>query len=265
MSTATSEVFFNKKPSSNEIILSASTWQYIGSGTYNKVYKSTTQLCLYINDQYIIDYWVFKKPKNSGIALEDPSPVNDKDRAIRIWNEIYPLKPAISYKKGWLLPYLGNIQPTDRQITNEIINIYKKTRRIVADGCGKGNFKLVNDKAYCVDVDIALRRGSISSDSFIEDIHPLSHKSDFLVYWLYFTNNNGKQTVATIKTLLYLEQQVAAIDIKDQHINYDLIEYLHRHRLGKLSIDKDILDELNTKTEVEISKMEPGVTIEYSL
>ncbi len=57
-------------------------------------------------------------------------------------------------------PYRGNEPAPDAAIQLAILDIYRKTRELVKDGCGKNNFLMFNGKAYCVDVDL-MRNGGV--------------------------------------------------------------------------------------------------------
>lgn len=186
-------------------------WLALGNGNYNKVWKSNfdTPQAL-VSDEPHQGPWVLK------YAILDANPVNnamnDKERAIRIWNEVNKdLPKAGLHKLGWVSPYLENSRPaTDAEITAKVIEIFMETKRIIVDAAVKGNFLTDNTtgKVHLVDVDLALkRRDSVASINFHN-----KYKNSYSFFDDRFKQNTPK-TSETIKNLLYLEDNLSANDI----------------------------------------------------
>ena len=136
-----------------------------------------------------------------------------------------------------MAPYLGNTPASDEQIAEKIIDIYRRTRTIVADAAAKGNFVLYNGDVVCIDMDHAFRRGSFASNLYM-DIDDIDYK-----YFLRSCSESGKPiTVSVIKTLYYLEEQLDTTMLDNKYLSIKIIDILHEYRRNKLSISIDILD-----------------------
>lgn len=200
----------NMKPEEVQAILATTTWDYVGEGTFNKTYVSKTPLTI---DGHTV-YWVKKIPK------EHRSEFSKNERAVRKWNAIHPDTPAYAATEGvWVAPYFGNTPAPDALIADAVIQIYRRTRNLLIDACGKENFLLYKNEAKCVDVDIALRRGSVVSDSYC------SRSLDS--YLSGYARGGRPLTVSTIRTLLYLEEHLTPDEIKDEYITPAFIKRLH--------------------------------------
>ena len=149
-----------------EVLLGKIKWIKLGRGNYNKVFFTAEKFDI----DKLPTQWVCKKP----IRKEDePYPLNDPERACRKWQEINPDFPAYlsPNKHLWFMPYLGTGNASDELTAHAIIDIYRRTGNIIADGGIISNFvKLDNDVVVCVDVDLAVRRNSISSELFFNEV-----------------------------------------------------------------------------------------------
>ncbi|MFA6302901.1 MAG: hypothetical protein WC627_07185 [Legionella sp.] len=186
-------------------------WLALGNGNYNKVWKSNfdTPQAL-VSEEPHQGPWVLKYP----ITDENPvnNAMNNKDRAIRLWNDINKdLPKAGLHKLGWVAPYLENSRPaTDTEIAVKVIEIFIKTRRIVVDAAITGNFLTDNTTGtvHLVDVDLALRRrDSVASINFHK-----KYKNRYSFFNEGFQRTMPK-TLETIKNLFYLEDNLSASDI----------------------------------------------------
>ncbi len=126
--------------------------QPIGSGSYNRTYRTASSIT--INGYHGI--WVVKCPIND-------HPLSKNKRATRKWNEIHtkPEERAYLLTGGrWLAPYRGRTLAPDQAVQTALLKIYLKTRQVVRDGSGEGNFLWDNDEreAYLVDVDQTRKR-----------------------------------------------------------------------------------------------------------
>jgi hypothetical protein len=114
-------------------------WKYYASGEYNNVYVSQDKTL------------VFKRPKhNDGTDLQE--------RAVRLWNEINPDMRAYIEDEGWVCPFIKGDDATDEEASEELVNIYNKTGRILLDAVVPGNIiKTPDDRLVCVDIGLALQ------------------------------------------------------------------------------------------------------------
>ena len=202
-------------------IIDSTKWNELGAGSYNKAYVSEKPLTI----SGYTGLWVLKKPLP--VVHKISLLMNNKTRAVRKWNLLNPLFPAIECEDGWLAPYIGDVEASDQQVANKVIDIYLRTRIILVDACSKCNFLMHLGEVVCIDVDLSLRRGSVASDEFTISVLPIE-SLEFFKYWL----ERGKYiTVSIIKTLLYLEEYLDEADIKDSYISFKV--------LGKLNVLRD--------------------------
>ena len=212
------------------VIQTQKIWKPLKSGTFNDVCVSVDTFT--INEKK--GNWVLKTPKTiSGFPDEDYyAPelyLNYSARAIRKWNELNPNHPAYQYGASWVAPYLGNIQATDDQIAIKLIDIYLRTRNIIIDAPGSRNFIYFEGETYCVDVDQALRRGSIVSDNYYTKNATLASHT---IYFVECEQEGYLKTVDVIKTLVYLEQYLQPDEIKDEYLNLRMISLLSDFRIN---------------------------------
>lgn len=230
-------------------------WKKLGEGTFNITYLSEEPFSWNIDGQNYFQRWVMKTRK-----CDDD--LNDTKRAVRLWNLINPNTPAalISEKKSWIAPYMGNTPASDLLIARELIEIYKRTRRVIMDGCGNGNMLLVDDEAFCIDVDQAFGRDSpVSKDGFKD----IGYKA-FDEYWRRYSRGYGSKpkSINVIRTLHYLEQYLKPFDIQNKYLTETSIKRLNLFRLNKLVISKDDLSMASILSDAEFkhyfSKRQPS-------
>ena len=123
-------------------------WTKLGRGTYNQAYLS--------DDKKLV-----LKIQREDLKLVD-IPMDLPERSVRIWNEVNPDFPAFIAKTknwtGWICPYISGVKPTDKEISDCIIDIFNKTGRIVEDAAGRDNFKKTPEgRVVCIDIGIALQ------------------------------------------------------------------------------------------------------------
>lgn len=174
--------------------MSKTEWYIIGKGGYNLVWYSAQPFAYPVGGKK--QKWVFKQ------LIPGANDITSKpDRAVRVFNEInsYSHPVAFVYEKGWVLPYYGSSGASDQQSAKALAEIYRKSKRIVVDACGKGNMLFHKKKVVCVDTDLGLKRGSLVSHAYWKE-----HKEDFPAYWDEH-HKTSPLTVETIKALKYLE------------------------------------------------------------
>lgn len=222
-------------PEELKIIIGSTGWSPLGNGTYNEVLVSQKDITI----EGYTGKWVFKVPNGCYIS--------ESARAVRKWNKLNPDYPAFKAKTGWVAPYLGNTPASDRQISEKLIDIYRKTREIIADaGARRGNnFLLHQGEVVCIDVDHAFRRNSIATRRL--DAANDTNYDGFLsrcAVWL-------PLTITVIKALFYLEKNLSDNDIQDKYITASIIEKLPVFWHEKKTINVRIMDTLSEITGVD--------------
>ncbi len=213
-----------------QALIEQTQWSPLGAGSFNTAQTSNTELTI----GGYTGRWVLKKPKD---ALE----YNEIGRAVRKWNLLNPEFPAYQTQKGWLVPYLGRIQASDKQIAEKLVEIYQRTGEIIADACVQHNFLVYQGKVVCVDVDYALRRGSFTSENFFHDDALIK---DLLYCITNYADNHGKPNTARItQGLLYLEQQLPNY-AKHQEITLRMAYWLYWFYEAKEPLTKELMETL---------------------
>lgn len=222
----------------------------VSAGTYNTVFVSEDLLT--INGRTSL--WIKKIPKimrgeqaNTIDAIDEA--MNESLRAVRKWNDLNPGLTAYPIDGGWIAPYLGSTPASDEQIAEKLIEIYQRTRNILLDACGSMNFLVYEHETICVDVDQSMRRGSIASDNYLNQIGLYQH----IKYWAdYSVNHKKPHTVNVIQTLLYLEQNLDGTQIKDEYLTPSLIAKLHVFRRMGYILRPETMGILLTTTKLNL-------------
>ncbi|MBI2786019.1 MAG: hypothetical protein HYX60_06830 [Legionella longbeachae] len=233
-------------------------WMALGKGSYNTVWKSnfSTPIPLVPNEPYK-GPWVLKYPIFSNVD-KISNLMNDKERAVRVWNEINEHLPKAGlYKSGWVAPFFENTrQATDAEVVLKLIDIYCATRRIILDAATLGNFltNLDSGEVILVDVDLAIRRSSsLTSMQFAKNLD-----QRFDAYW---NESSLKQTMPKTfeitKNLLYLEDYLSPFEInelcKNQKINLKNIQPLTWLRTHNKKLTCPLLQNIALLNESEIN------------
>lgn len=217
-------------------------WLPLGTGNYNNTYISKIHLTI----EGYTGQWVLKCPKT-------PDNLSNTDRGLKKWLLINPKYPAIKVYDGWIMPYFGNIQASDEQIAEKVIEIYRTTGEVIADACGKNNFLFYNGEVICIDVDLSLRRKSIATESFMS----FPTTKDILANYLYkYEKSLGyPKTSNTIKRLLYL---IFAIPSFKNHalITQNVIERLGYFQSRAVSLNPKLMDII-----LKLDTIDPDITI----
>ena len=212
-----------------EAIVDSTKWSFLKKGGFNSVSISRTKLTI----GGFTGQWVLKTP-----LYQDA--LSKSTRAVRKWNELNPDYPAFKMKDGWLAPYLGDTPASDEQISNKLIDIYRRTRNIVFDAYVDNNFLLYKgEEVICIDVDQSLRRGSIASDNWCHVNSPC-----FSQHFNEISRPRNKSRVAVIATLFYLEKNLSGDSIQDHYITPSMISKLHIFRHERKPVTVEILDTL---------------------
>jgi hypothetical protein len=232
-------------------------WVKLGSGSYNEVFYTKESDALKSTHDY------------SGPVVvklrHDPTDLTDApDRIKRLTNEINPKQPIdiVDFNvsddqekekrsgSAIVTVYYPNKVPhnadTDEKVAKAILDIYRRTRRIVIDGCIHGNFREHEGQYICIDLGMAWRRGSVISD--LERKRYNNLQSNSLKYFFYRAENvKGRlKSSAMVQNLFYLEKQLLqeikdVKDIKDDYLTYDVVMSLTFYRKNKLKINENFL------------------------
>ena len=145
-------------------------------------------------------------------------------------------------KPGVIIPYFGNTQASDTEIALKVLEIYRKSRNIIADATVRGNFLRYRGRTICVDLDCALQRGSIASDTFMSE----DMREQFEELWNK-EYDTYPCTTDLIQTLFYLEEQLNPDEITDEYLTSELVGKFNMCRYNKIQ-----LSILNIQTLMEI-------------
>lgn len=242
------------------------SWQAIGYGGYNRAWRSLTDEQLVSGSSYA-GPWVLKHPTVSSKDLVS-NEMNQKERGVRLWNEINKDLPIAGlYKKGWVAPYIqSSRQATDDEIALKLIEIYLDTRRIILDAATSGNFLTVLDtgKVILVDVDLALRRrNSQASLNFSQtlDVRFASYWDDASL------KKSMSQTINVTQNLLFLENNLEP-DVIDQLDTENLITLqniivLTWLRENNRPLDVDLFYKIASLTDIEL-EITPDILAAFS-
>jgi len=248
------------------------SWQPLATGSYNQVMRSVPDFsqALFTADSNYRGPYVYKKPI---VLAQDPfSGLNDSNRAVNIWHEINkddPSSMAALYKDGWVANYYpNNRQASDEEIAVELVNIYKKSGRIVFDAPTEGNVLVVDEsdtvgkktKTKVVDVDLAMKR----SES------PLSRKyasnlinNQFAHYWSDpDLNRKFPKTLDIIQNLIYFEDHVSYGSPQTAGITYASIAALTYGRQQKIPLTSVLFQEIQHMVNIGV---EPRPSLMKSL
>ena len=206
-------------------------WTLIDNGSFNWIYcngaKEDGDLILKIT-----------RENKSPLDTKAVDTMDNYARSVRIWNEINPdLDPPARIEEatfdtrkqiGWVCPFVTGTQPSDKEVSQALIDIFNRTGRIILDATAKNNFKKTpSGKVVCIDVGMAVqleardetclvgtrRRSSFSS---LDTYHEMSH-----TYTNWFADQpyhaNVPETIQTVKALLF---------IKDHRYDIDNVNFL---------------------------------------
>ena len=157
-------------------------------------------------------------------------------RLARIWNEMHPdslfeafVHHDVELALGWVSPFIPGRESTDKEISDELLNIYQSTGRIVARAHAPKAFTTgPNGKAKCVDVSMALKLGNhmFRAESFESFISAQQLNTIPPLFWLQHIAQKIN-TINTIKALLFVQKHRPDIwDISFLKIYPSLLERL---------------------------------------
>jgi len=136
-------------------------------------------------------------------------------RLARIWNEMHPdslfeafVRHDEELRLGWESPFIPGRESTDKEISDELLNIYQSTGRIVVRAHAPKSFTTgPNGKATCVDVRMALKLGNEMSRaaSFESLISAEQLNTIYPSFWLQHIAQKIN-TIHTIKALLFVQK-----------------------------------------------------------
>ena len=229
-------------PEELQSVIDGIDWDFLGEGGYNHVTVSSQDLTI----GGYSGKWVFKK------SINDTKLVSKSSRAVRKWNILNPDFPAFETTRGWIAPFLGDSPASDADIANKLIDIYLRTREIIADPYANHNFLVYQGNVICIDVDFSLRRGSFASEDWLND-RTLSN-SLVEAYCI------KPKSIAIVQTLLYLQKYIPDNAIKNEYINQYLINKLHLFRIKEEPISADLLDTMLGLSNLDVTS---GINKDY--
>ncbi|MDR3502441.1 MAG: hypothetical protein P4L79_07645 [Legionella sp.] len=176
-------------------------WTKFGEGQYNSVFR---------NEDHSL---VLKIQKREGIA-------DAPERSVRLWNEINPhLSPPAKITQtihgpGWVCPYVHGREASDLEIMLGLLDIFKRTGRIVVDATSTKNFIVTDDGTLvCVDIAMAIqleqREEAYLSNSKAKRVSNdsiMTWDDKYLAYGPFFSKHHeyAPKTINTIKALLFI-------------------------------------------------------------
>lgn len=211
-----------------QAILKASKWNLLGTGTYNKVYLSADPLTI----EGYTSRWVLKIQRE-----HQDEDMSTSERALRKWALLNPEFPAWRTHQGWISPYLGDVAASDEQVATKLIDIYRRTRQIIADACKVRNFLFHEGRVICVDVDLALRRGSRLTERFLSGA-----TKNLCGHWEYWAIHGMPKTTVVLRTLFYVQQHCSDHVIKDDYISASMFSKVRLFQQRHLALTVQILD-----------------------
>ena len=153
---------------------------------------------------------LFRYPKKPDDSTNQPH------RLARIWNEMHPdssfeafVHNDVELALGWVSPFIPGRESTDKEISDEVLNIYQSSGRIVVNAPALNAFTTgLNGKTKCVDVSMALKLGnhlfrSASYESLISagEMNTIKCPSFWMQHMAQKIN-----TIYTIKALLFIQK-----------------------------------------------------------
>ena len=141
---------------------------------------------------------------------------------IELENELF--KQLNLPRQGLIVPFITGEEPTDEQLSLKVIDIYLKTRTIIADACYPHNFfyDKQTGESTCIDFDQAFHRASPASqifgcgnpyETFIQNYD--TNAADF------------QKTIRVITALFYLEKFLSEGQILDAYITPQILEKIY--------------------------------------
>jgi hypothetical protein len=171
-----------------------------------------------------------------GVDPNNPfAELNTPRRATEKCNLLNPKLPAYDLGDFWIMPNIGNIRPSNQQIIDKVIEIFIRTRNIIADAFISGNFLIYKGEVVCVDVDMALRKGSFCTDNL------LAYTANKLGYQTYMKKQKGA-IAECVKALTYLQGALAAEDVKNEYVTAELLNLYNMLQEMSLTVTPAIID-----------------------
>lgn len=206
-------------------------WVFLGAGKYNEVFCTSVEYT--IEGQTCC--WVRKTFKDDDFDFDSDSLCNSA-RAVRKWNSINPTHKAWEINGGWIAPYFGDQESTDAEIAQKVVDVFRETGEIIVDAYGFENCLTYEEQVFCVDVDLALHRDSEASDGYYNNILIKAYDCYASCY-----QESKPLAIEVIKTLLYIEAQLAFSVIKYDQINRVMVDKLQMFRLEELPISTTMM------------------------
>ena len=147
-------------------------------------------------------------------------------------------------RTGTIMPFIGDELPSDDESATKILEVYTRTRNIIADACIPGNILCFQGEKICIDLDLALHRDSETSIEYLETPENIDRHEEF---WdeSYRRGINPK-SIDMIRTLFYLEDNLLHEGIiLDEYLTPELIDKYHILREQNITISRHYIQVLN--------------------
>ena len=167
---------------------------------------------------------------------EPDDSTNQPHRLARIWNEMHPdslFEAFVHHDEesplGWISEFFHGHESTDNDISDELLNIYQSSGRIVVNAPALKAFTTRPDgKTKCVDVSMALKLGNhmFRAASYESLISAGELNTKYAMFWWQHMTKKVK-TIYTIKALLFIQKHRPDIwDVNFLKIHLSLLERL---------------------------------------
>lgn len=210
-----------------------------------------------------------------------PSALTDPLRQVRLYSELNEGQFSALYQDGWVSNYVKGEQPTDREIADYALRLYRDHRRIVWDSHVEGNILSGPDGLVLVDVDYALRRGSVASDAVVFE-SPVNFEQHIdLAEQQLFRHLRRKEYREKIGSsyddeknyfyslemklgLLYLEKNLESQLIKNEYIEKSIIRAMSIAASKKILVTVKTLEGLLLLEKIgRLKKMEESEVVRF--
>lgn len=234
-------------------------WFYLAKGNYNLAYvnRDKTQ--------------VFKLQIHPKDFADAPS------RLVRIWNEVNEVvgqaeEKTIGKHKGWVAPFIDGKKASDEERSGFVLELYKKTGRILLDATsGENVLKTKDNQLVCIDLGMALLLDQQDealpaykkTRRYSMDSHKLWTPKDIATYHYYYKRAYmfGPKTIKVVKALLIIQAFMPEREQLDNlQDNNDSLINEYANAFDKLLDESDQSLALSLVSRVRASKSQNAMT-----
>lgn len=179
-------------------------WQYLGHGTYNKVYVSERTWSVFNTKHRLLyqGHLVYRQaietdPDEYPYTLARTEP----GRFIDNWKRCNTPYPVAHFNHGVIVPFLGRQQASDAEVAKTVLSIYRNHRLIITDAMAKGNCLTYQNKTWCIDFDVAYHRNRDQDVLIHEDLYD----EEYADFWLRWSQLGYAQSVSVVRSLVRID------------------------------------------------------------